>query len=83
MTQDQIERAERTAELLAARTPQARHERWKQEVRRIELVADARPYKKPQSLASNRVIRRKLEDDYEFTDRQLAIARRALGLSVD
>lgn len=82
MTQDQIERAERTAELLAARTPQARHERWKQEVRRIELVEGARPYKKPQSLATGKARRKKLEHEYEFTDRQLAIARRALGLSV-
>lgn len=80
MTQDQIERAERTARLLDSRTPQARHERWQQDVRRIELVEGARGYKKPQSLATGRVIRKKLEDDYEFTERQIEIARRALGL---
>lgn len=80
MTPEQIERAERTARMLDARTPKARHERWKQEVRRIELVDDARAYKKPQSLATGRPQRRKLEEDYEFTDRQIEIARRSLGL---
>lgn len=80
MTPEQIERAERVARMLDERTPQARHERWMQEVRRLELVEGARPYKKPQSLANGRAQRKKLEDEYEFTDRQIEIARRALGL---
>ena len=76
MNRDQIERAERRAEMLDARRGKMTEARQRR-VKRVEALAEASQWKRPKSLSnsSRRPVRQRV---FEFTDEQMEIAMRSL-----
>ena len=76
MNKDQIERAERRAEMLDARRGKMTEE-MQRRVKRVEALAEASEWKRPKSLsnANRRPVRERV---FQFTDEQMEIAMRSL-----